>query len=204
MCAGSVGRLLPSAWGMTVFDSADVCSRRTLDSNFLTRCEKRSTPQVHTSSSSSINRAETQKIGLSFCINPRRFPQRPSLTAIRSTDNDFLLLRSWWEGRPQRCKMHLLSELIDAGSQFVIKRRENGCLLNLQLCLGAWLWQSSGGQHGSFKACEEEETEGFLFALFIFWINCFYTVTISLKGLYIRLWGLWETLPEKNKVKYLL
>lgn len=69
--------------------------------------------------------------------------------------------------------MHLLTELIDAGSQFVIKRRENGCLLNLQLCrvkhrLGAWLWQSGGEQHGSFKACEEEETEGFLFALFIF------------------------------------
>lgn len=136
----------------------------------------------HTSSSSSISPAETQKTGLSFCIKPRRrtIPQRHPLTAIRSADNDFLLLRSWWGGWPQRCEMHLLSELIDAGSQFVIKRRvrENGCLLNLQLCrlknsLGAWIWQSGGGQHGSFKACEDEETEGFLFALFIFWINCF-------------------------------
>lgn len=189
------GRLLSSAREERKFyDSADVCSRRALDSNFLTRCEKRSTPQVHTSSSSSISPAEIQKTGLSFCINPRRrtILQRPPLTAIRSADNDFLLLRSWWEGRPQRCEMSLLSKLIDAGSQFVIKRRENGCLLNLQLCrlkhsLGASLWQSGGGQHGSFKACEEEETEGFLFALFIFWINCSYTVTINLKGLYIRL-----------------
>lgn len=67
------------------------------------------------------------------------------------------------------------------------KRGENCCLLNLQLCrlkhsLRAWLWQGVGGQHDSFKACEEEETEGFLFALFIFWINSFY---INLKGLYI-------------------
>ncbi len=189
------GRVLSSAREKRekFYDSADVCSRRALDSNFLTRCEKWSTPQVHTSSSSSISSAEIQKTSLSFCINPRRrtIPQRPPLTAIRSADNDFLLLCSWWEGRPQRCKMHLLSELIDAGSQFVIKRKENGCLLNLQCrlkhSLGATLWQSGGGQHGSFRACEEEETEGFLFALFIFWINCSYTATINLKGLYIRL-----------------
>lgn len=88
--------------------------------------------------------------------------------------------------------MHLLSELIDPGSQFVIKKE------------GKWLFIKStvvqieaiASEHGfgtvaegnmaAFKACLEEETEGSLFALFIFGINSFYTLTISLKGLYIR------------------
>lgn len=134
---------------------------------------------------------EYRRLACHFILTQERrtIPQRPPLTAIKSADNDFLLLRPWWGGQPQHWEMHLFCELIDAGSQFVIERRENDCLLNLELCrfkhsLGAWLWQSGGGQHVSFKTSEEEEAERFLFALFIFGINCFYTVTINLKSLF--------------------
>lgn len=43
--------------------------------------------------------------------------------------------------------------------------------------------------------------EGFLFALFIFWINTFSTVNIGLKSLYITLSGLRQKVPEKSGVQ---
>lgn len=125
LCAGDVTGCFPVLWEEGKFyDSADVCSRIALDSNFLAHCEKRSTstsPHLFLQFNIHGSNPET---GLSFCITPRRrtIPRRPLLTTIRSADNDFLLLPWWWEERPQRCWMHRLSELIDAGSQFVIKK----------------------------------------------------------------------------------
>lgn len=45
----------------------------------------------------------------------------------------------------------------------------------------------------ALMACEEEETEGFLFALFSFWINRFYTVPINLKD-----WSVGDASWEKQ------
>ena len=88
--------------------------------------------------------------------------------------------------------MHLLSELIDAGSQFVIKKEGKWLFIKSTVMQIEAIASEDGfgtvaeGSMAAFKACLEVETEGSLFALFIFGINSFYALTISLKGLYIR------------------
>lgn len=49
-------------------DSADVCSSTASDSNFFTCCEKRSTPRVHTSSTSSVSPAENSRAACHFAL----------------------------------------------------------------------------------------------------------------------------------------